>query len=90
MKMSRKEIISMMDSVFSRGLFAAMIVFRSPITGKLDERHVYADSNFEVVEWADKNSKFYLENDIPFISYVNNSIRETFKFEITEEDCYDE
>ena len=88
--MTRKEIILKQENVFSRNMFAAMVVFRSPIDGKLDERHIYADCNGEAILWLEHESKFYLEHDIPFITYLNNQIYNTFKLEITEEDCTDE
>lgn len=88
--MTRKEIVGHMESVFSKGLYAGMIVFRSPIDGTLDERHIYADSNFEIVDWLDRWEKFYKDKDIQFVSYLNNIARETYKFQITEEDCKDE
>lgn len=88
--MTRKEIINQLDKVFSRGLYAGMVVFRSPVTGRLDERHIYADSNGEVILWLDQCEKFYVDHDIPFITYLNNHIYRTFNLEITEEDCTDE
>ena len=88
--MTRKQIVVKLDEVFSKGMYAGMVVFRSPVDGKLDERHIYSDYNGEVVLWLDEVGKFYLEHDIPFITYLNNRIYETFKLEITEEDCIDE
>ena len=88
--MTRKEIVIKMEEVFSKGLQAAMIVFRSPLTNSLEERHIYADSCMEVMVWATAEEKYYREKDIPFGIWVNNHIEVNYKFEITEEDCKDE
>ncbi len=88
--MTRKEIINQMDAVFSKGLYAGMVVFRSIVNGKLDERHIYADYNGEVILWLDQCAEFYRDHDIPFVCYLNNKMYKDYKFEITEEDCKDE
>lgn len=88
--MTRKELVNQLEVVFSKRMYAGLVAFRSPVHGKIEERHIYADSNGEVILWLDGCSKFYVEHNIPFISYLNNRIYDTFKFEITEEDCIDE
>ena len=88
--MTRKQVINTMENVFSKGLYAGMIIFRSPIDNKIEQRHIYADANFEIVEWLDAKVDFYLNKDIPFVCYLNNSLYKEYKFEITEEDCTDE
>ena len=85
--MTRKEILNQMDAIFNKGLYAGMIVFRSPVTGMLDERHMYADSNGEVILWLDDCSRWYIEHDIEFVAYLNHRIYKDYKLEITEEDC---
>lgn len=88
--MTRKELLAAQGNIFSKDLYAAMVIYRSPVTGKLEERHVYADANSEVILWLDDATKFYKEHNISFVSYLNNRIRDEFNFEITEEDCYGE
>ena len=88
--MTRKEILNQMNAIFNKGLYAGMIVFRSPVTGMLDERHMYADSNGEVILWLDDCSRWYIEHDVEFVAYLNNRIYKDYKLEITEEDCKDE
>jgi len=88
--MTRKELLNKLEEVFSNGLYAGMIVFRSPVDMKLYERHIYADYNAEVVLWLDSVCKFYEEYNMEYIAYLNNGIYKENKFQITEEDCTDE
>jgi hypothetical protein len=90
MDMTRKELVKTLEAVFNFARFAGMLVFRSPLDNRLDERHIYADTNFEVCNWLDYVIDFYEKNNIPFVAYLNNTIYKEHNFQINEEDCLDE
>lgn len=69
-----KEIQIRKESIESKSLFTSIIYFLSPITGELEERHIYADDNAECIAWLEENSKFYTEKKIKHYGY-NNSVR---------------
>lgn len=88
--MTRKQLIKKQEEVFSKGLHAAMVCFRSPATGILEERHIYADEYMEIDQWTRQMEKAYMTMKAPFAIWINNHIDTHWKFEITEEDCKDE
>lgn len=89
--MTRKEILSLQSRVFSKGLDAAMIVFRSPLTDKLEERHIYSDVYFEANVWAKNMEDQYRRLGVDFAVWVNNHCTaDSGTILIREEDCSDE
>ena len=62
------------ESVESKGLFTAIIYFLSPITGEVEERHMYADDNAECLQWLNEQHVFYQDKNIKHYGY-NNSIK---------------
>jgi hypothetical protein len=73
--MTRKELIKVMDSVFGKGLNAALVAFRSPITNTLEERHIYADDCYEARLWADDKVDFYLNDaKLDFAVWINRHL----------------
>ena len=60
-------------SVESKRLFTSIIYFLSPITGEVEERHIYADDNAECVAWLEENHKFYTEKGIKHYGYNNGA-----------------
>lgn len=69
-----KEIQEHKNYIESKGLFTSIIYFLSPITGEVEERHIYADDNAECVAWLAEESKFYRENNIKHYGY-NNGVK---------------
>ena len=74
--MNRKELIAKLEEINSKGLQSAVLVFYSPLSETVEERHIYADSFNEVFEWADSLNNKYMNSSIPaFIIYINNELR---------------
>ena len=74
--MNRKELIAKLEEINSRGLQSAVLVFYSPLSETVEERHIYADNFNEVFEWADSLNNKYMNSSIPaFIIYINNELR---------------
>lgn len=84
--MTRTEMINFLDKVSSKGIQSAILFFRSPLTGRFEERHIYADDRVELELWARAMEKEYLSKSIPFGIWINNHIEVYWKFEFTEED----
>ena len=72
-----REIQEHKDRITSKGLQTAVIYFKSPILNTIEERHIYADDITELNMWLCETCAFYKENNICFISYINNSIQIT-------------
>jgi hypothetical protein len=68
-----KEVQEHKNSIESKGLFTSIIYFLSPITGEVEERHVYADDNAECVAWLEENHKFYTDKKIKHYGYNNGA-----------------
>ena len=64
-----KEVQEHKKSVESKVLFSSIIYFLSPITGEVEERHIYADDNAECIAWLEENSKLYKEKKIKHYGY---------------------
>ena len=64
-----EEIKAHKKSVESKGLFSSIIYFLSPITGEVEERHIYADDNAECVAWLEENHQFYKNKNIKHYGY---------------------
>lgn len=74
--MNRKELIAKLEEINSKGLQSAVLVFYSPLSETVEERHIYADNFNEVFEWADSLNNKYMNSSIPaFIIYINNELR---------------
>lgn len=74
--MNRKELIAKLEDINSKGLQSAVLVFYSPLSETVEERHIYADNFNEVFEWADSLNNKYMNSSIPaFIIYINNELR---------------
>ena len=69
-----EEVRTHKEAVESKGLFTSIIYFLSPITGEVEERHIYADDNAECVAWLEENHKFYKEKNIKHYGY-NNGVK---------------
>ena len=69
-----KEIQAHKKSVESKKLFTSIIYFLSPITGEVEERHIYADDNAECVAWLEENHKFYTDKKIKHYGYNNSAL----------------
>lgn len=66
---SMKEVKKHKESVESKGLFTSIIYFLSPITGEVEERHIYADDNAEALSWLNHCHLFYKEKEIKYCAY---------------------
>ena len=64
-----EEVRKHRESIESKGLFSSIIYFYSPIINGIEERHIYADSNFECVQWLNEQCKFYREQEIKYHGY---------------------
>ncbi len=73
-----EEIQAHKKSVESKGLFTSIIYFLSPITGEVEERHIYADDNAECVAWLEENHKFYTDKKIKHYGYHNGYRKHSF------------
>jgi hypothetical protein len=74
--MNRKELIAKLEEINSKGLQSAVLIFYSPLSETVEERHIYADNFNEVFEWADSLNNKYMNSSIPaFIIYINNELR---------------
>jgi len=74
--MNRKELIAKLEEINNNGLQSAVLVFYSPLSETVEERHIYADNFNEVFEWADSLNNKYMNSNIPaFIIYINNELR---------------
>lgn len=88
--MTRKELLAKMDKVFSKGLHAALVAYRSPVSNSIEVRTIYSDEYMEVKAWADYVIKNYVKLDFDFIMWINNHIEFIQGTLIREEDCCDE
>ena len=70
-----KEIQEHKDRITSKCLQTAIIYFKSPILNAIEERHIYADDITELNIWLRETCAFYKEQNICFISYINDSIQ---------------
>ena len=66
---SLAEVRNHKESIESKGLFTSIIYFLSPITGEIEERHIYADANVECVAWLNERHKFYMDKEIKHYGY---------------------
>ena len=74
--MNRKELIAKLEEINNKGLQSAVLLFYSPLSETVEERHIYADNFNEVFEWADSLNNKYMNSSIPaFIIYINNELR---------------
>lgn len=64
-----KEVQTHKNSVESKRLFSSIIYFLSPVTGEVEERHIYADDNAECVAWLEEQHKFYTDKKIKHYAY---------------------
>lgn len=71
------EIQENKNRITSKGLQTAIIYFKSPILDAIEERHIYADDVIELSAWLRETCAFYKEQNICFISYINDSIQIT-------------
>ena len=75
--MTKDEIKSTLDTITSKGLLTGLIFYVSPLTGEIEERHIYADSQLEVEFWAGRMMDTYA--DAPYMIYVNRHLYQTKK-----------
>lgn len=68
-----EEIKKHKQSIESKSLFTAIIYFLSPITGEVEERHMYADDNAECVSWLQETCNFYRSKNIKHYGYNNGA-----------------
>lgn len=89
--MTRKQIIDLMERIFNKGLHAALVVWRSPVDNKLEERHIYADEYAEIDKWIEDTRQYYTLIGVKFCIWVNDYIMYSNTTSlIEEEDCADE
>lgn len=69
-----KEVKEHKEQITSKGLFTSIIYFLSPITGEVEERHIYADDNAECAAWLEEQHKFYTDKKIKHYAYNNGYI----------------
>lgn len=78
--MTREVAQELLNNITSKGLYTVVVFFRSPITDKVEERHMYADANAEVWAVADTWKATYDKLGFNYIIYVNNSIEYSNNF----------
>ncbi len=88
--MTRKELLDLMERTFSKGLHAAIIAFRNPLTETIEARTMYSDEFCEVRLWVDHNLSVYKELKLPYAVWVNDCLEDSWGELILETDCIDE
>lgn len=74
--MTRAEAIKKLEEVSSKGLHSCIIIYYSPLSEIVEERHIYADSLCEILNWAEGLSETYDNSSIPaYIIYIDNEMR---------------
>lgn len=71
--MSREDAKKLLEAVTSKGLFTAIVFYKSPITEQPEERHIYADDNSECINWANYRLESCKNYNLPCEIYVNGS-----------------
>ncbi len=71
---SAEEMQIHLDSLKKKNLQFAVIYFISPITNKVEERHIYADDIVELYTWSRDLAEFYTSLTVDFIVYVNDTL----------------
>lgn len=79
--MNKEEIKTLIENINSKGLYTALIVFLSPVSDKIEERHIYADANMECIHWCETTMEGLKAYNIPCVSYLNGEINKTYKQE---------
>ena len=78
--MTKNECLNKLEEVSSQGLLSAIIFFRSPLSDMVEERHIWANSNSELIEWLSRILDKYNEIEktsefkIPYAAYLNNCL----------------
>ena len=68
-----EEIKKHKASIESKSLFSSVLYFLSPITGEVEERHMYADDNAECIAWLEETCLFYKNKNIKHYGYNNGA-----------------
>lgn len=63
-----------LDTLKKKDLQFAVIYFISPITNKVEERHIYADDIVELYAWSRDLAEFYTSLTVDFIGYINDTL----------------
>ena len=68
--MNREDCKALLDKLSKDKHMSFVIFFRSPLTDEVEERHVFADVEWEGRIWVDIVTKIYKENNIPYAVYM--------------------
>ena len=72
--MTREECLQKLEEVTSMSLLSAIIFYKSPITGNVEERHIWANANAELIQWLSQAIQNYTRLKAPFAAYLNNGL----------------
>ena len=59
------------------GLYSAIVFWRSPLSDMIEERHIYADIEYECRFWLERMTEFYHNSGIPFAAYLNGGLNDS-------------
>ena len=77
--MTKQEYINKYNESFDfTGLHCAMIFHYDPILEVVECRNVYSTSRMEVSYWLEKATKFYKNNKVPFVGYLDGCFEESY------------
>lgn len=69
--MDREDCKALLDKLTKDKHMSFVIFFRSPLTDEVEERHIFADQQWEGQTWLNSISEFYFNSKIPFAAYIN-------------------
>lgn len=69
--MNREDCKALLDKLSKDKHMSFVIFFRSPLTDEVEERHVFADVEWEGKVWLNLVTEYYFNAKIPFATYVN-------------------
>lgn len=56
------------------GLYSAIIFWKSPLSNRIEERHIYADIDYECRLWLERMTEFYRKSGIAYAAYINGGL----------------
>lgn len=59
------------------GVYSAIVFFKSPWSNIIEERHIYADVDYESKLWLQRMIEFYHNSGIAFAAYANGALEQS-------------
>lgn len=78
---SREKLKDALHNITERGQIicahTAIIVFYSPVSGAIEERHIWSDTLTECIVWLSDCKNRYAELDFSYVTYLDGGLDAT-------------